>query len=98
MYTVNVQVTGPKYVHGAIDMRTVNKGIEAQQSLRVHQFLLELYHSAAESLPHEHYMIKCSCIMIRYNIGFRGEGSFRVFWEFCVGRLMSLSARGRCVH
>ena len=58
--------TGSKYVHGAIDMRTVNKRIEAQQFLRVHQFFLELYHSAAVSLPREHYMNKGSCIIIRY--------------------------------
>ena len=95
-----------KYAHGAVDMRAslgdhggACQQKEAKQSMRVHQFFLELYHSAAESLPHEHYMIKGSCIMIRYNIGFRGEGLFRVcVWEFCVGRLMSLGARGRCVH
>ena len=68
--------TGTKYAHGALDMRTSlgddggpchgRQQREAAQSLRVHQFFLELYHSAAESLPHEHYMIKGSCIMIRY--------------------------------
>ncbi len=55
--------SGRKMAQGVVDMR---RGLdqappparEAKQTNRVHQFFLELYMSAAESLPHEHYMIQ----------------------------------------
>ena len=55
--------TARKYANGMPDMRARPKDEEHRQprmgpqGIRVHEFFLELYHSAAECMPHESYMV-----------------------------------------